>query len=174
MSATEAEAELLGKTPSEELFADAGRLVAEACAPIGDQRGSAEYKRHVAGVLTERVLRARRRPRVAGSRVMQLTVSVNGEEHTRDVEPRMLLVHFLRDELRLTGTHWGCDTSNCGTCVVLMDGYPVKSCTVLAATAAGARDPHRRGTWRSMACSTPCSRGSARCTACSAAFARRA
>jgi aerobic carbon-monoxide dehydrogenase small subunit len=68
---------------------------------------------------------------------MQVTVSVNGDERTRQVEPRMLLVHFLRDELRLTGTHWGCDTSNCGTCVVLMDGEPVKSCTVLAATAAG-------------------------------------
>jgi aerobic carbon-monoxide dehydrogenase small subunit len=68
---------------------------------------------------------------------MQVTVSVNGEEHARDVEPRLLLVHFLRDELGLTGTHWGCDTSNCGTCVVLMDGEPVKSCTVLAATAAG-------------------------------------
>ncbi len=66
---------------------------------------------------------------------MQITVSVNGEEHTRDVEPRLLLVHLLRDELRLTGTHWGCDTSNCGACVVLMDGEPVKSCTVLAATA---------------------------------------
>src|SRR4051812_21447917 len=68
---------------------------------------------------------------------MQVTVSVNGEEHTRDIEPRLLLVHFLRDELELTGTHWGCDTSNCGTCVVLMDGEPAKSCTVLAATAAG-------------------------------------
>ena len=66
---------------------------------------------------------------------MQVTVTVNGSEHTREIEPRMLLVHFLRDELRLTGTHWGCDTSNCGTCVVLMDGEPVKSCTVLAATA---------------------------------------
>jgi carbon-monoxide dehydrogenase small subunit len=69
--------------------------------------------------------------------MMQVTVSVNGEEYTRDVEPRMLLVHFLRDELGMTGTHWGCDTSNCGTCVVLMDGEPVKSCTLLAATAAG-------------------------------------
>ncbi len=68
---------------------------------------------------------------------MQVTVSVNSREYTRDVEPRMLLVHLLRDELGLTGTHWGCDTSNCGTCVVLMDGEPVKSCTVLAATAAG-------------------------------------
>ncbi|MBV9839377.1 MAG: (2Fe-2S)-binding protein [Solirubrobacterales bacterium] len=68
---------------------------------------------------------------------MNVTVSVNGHEHSRDVEPRMLLVHFLRDELGLTGTHWGCDTSNCGICAVLMDGAPVKSCTVLAATAAG-------------------------------------
>jgi len=68
---------------------------------------------------------------------VQVTVEVNGHEHTRDVEPRTLLVHFLRDDLGLTGTHWGCDTSNCGTCVVLMDGEPVKSCTVLAATAAG-------------------------------------
>ena len=68
---------------------------------------------------------------------MQVTVSVNGEEYTREVEPRMLLVHLLRDELGLTGTHWSCDTTNCGTCVVLMDGEPVKSCTLLAATAAG-------------------------------------
>ena len=68
---------------------------------------------------------------------MQVTLSVNGHEHTREVEPRMLLVHLLRDELGLTGTHWSCDTTNCGTCVVLMDGEPVKSCTLLAATAAG-------------------------------------
>ncbi|ADB51445.1 (2Fe-2S)-binding protein [Conexibacter woesei] len=68
---------------------------------------------------------------------MQVTVSVNGEEHVREIEPRLLLVHLLRDELGLTGTHWGCDTSNCGTCVVLVDGEPVKSCTMLAATAAG-------------------------------------
>jgi aerobic carbon-monoxide dehydrogenase small subunit len=67
---------------------------------------------------------------------MQVTVSVNEREYTRDVEPRLLLVHFLRDTLALTGTHWGCDTSNCGVCVVLMDGEPVKSCTILAATAA--------------------------------------
>jgi carbon-monoxide dehydrogenase small subunit len=69
--------------------------------------------------------------------MMQVTLSVNDREYTREVEPRVLLVHLLRDELRLTGTHWGCDTSNCGTCVVLMDGEPVKSCTVLAASAAG-------------------------------------
>jgi aerobic carbon-monoxide dehydrogenase small subunit len=68
---------------------------------------------------------------------MQLTVTVNGTEYTREVDTRLLLVHFLRDVLGLTGTHWGCDTSNCGTCVVLLDGEPVKSCTVLAAMAGG-------------------------------------
>ena len=68
---------------------------------------------------------------------MQVSMTVNGEEVSRDVEPRVLLVHFIRDVLGLTGTHWGCDTSNCGTCVLLMDGEPVKSCTVLAAMAAG-------------------------------------
>ena len=68
---------------------------------------------------------------------MEVTVTVNGEPVSRDVEARLLLVHFLRDELGLTGTHWGCDTSNCGSCVVLYDGEPVKSCTVLAAMASG-------------------------------------
>ena len=52
---------------------------------------------------------------------MQVTVKVNGEEYTREIEPRLLLVHFLRDELGLTGTQWGCDTSNCGVCVVQVD-----------------------------------------------------
>ncbi|MGI5245775.1 (2Fe-2S)-binding protein [Dactylosporangium sp. CA-139066] len=68
---------------------------------------------------------------------MHITVTVNGEQHTRDVEPRLLLVHFLRNELGLTGTHWGCDTSNCGVCTVTLDGVPVKSCTVLAVMADG-------------------------------------
>ncbi|MGH3437045.1 MAG: (2Fe-2S)-binding protein [Sciscionella sp.] len=68
---------------------------------------------------------------------MRITVTVNGEDYTRDLEPRLLLVHFLRDELGLTGTHWGCDTSNCGVCVVWLDGQPVKSCTVLAVMADG-------------------------------------
>jgi carbon-monoxide dehydrogenase small subunit len=68
---------------------------------------------------------------------MQVTMTVNGTEVTRDVEPRLLLVHFLRETLGLTGTHWGCDTSNCGTCVVLVDGEPVKSCTALAAMTDG-------------------------------------
>jgi carbon-monoxide dehydrogenase small subunit len=68
---------------------------------------------------------------------MQVTINVNGEDFTREVEPRLLLIHFLRDQLRLTGSHWGCDTTNCGVCVVWMDGQPVKSCTVLTAMAHG-------------------------------------
>jgi carbon-monoxide dehydrogenase small subunit len=65
-------------------------------------------------------------------------LNVNGVEHHLEVEPRLLLVHALRDQLGLTGTHVGCDTSNCGACTVHMDGHAVKSCTVLAAQADGA------------------------------------
>ncbi len=72
-----------------------------------------------------------------GRLMMQVTINVNDQDYTRDVEPRLLLIHFLRDELRLTGSHWGCDTTNCGVCVVWMDGEPVKSCTVLTAMADG-------------------------------------
>ena len=68
---------------------------------------------------------------------MQVTMTVNGEQVSADVEPRLLLVHFVRDTLGLTGTHWGCDTSQCGTCVLWVDGEPVKSCTMLAAMADG-------------------------------------
>ncbi len=66
-----------------------------------------------------------------------LTVTVNGEARSADVEPRLLLVHFLRQTLALTGTHVGCDTTSCGACTVLLDGTPVKSCTVLAVQAQG-------------------------------------
>lgn len=62
---------------------------------------------------------------------------VNGNDVTREIEGRLLLVHFLRDHLGLTGTHWGCDTSSCGACAVWLDDEPVKSCTVLAAMAGG-------------------------------------
>lgn len=68
---------------------------------------------------------------------MQITLTLNDAQVTAEAEPRTLLVHFLRDTLSLTGTHWGCDTSNCGACMVLLDGEPVKSCTVLAAMADG-------------------------------------
>ena len=70
---------------------------------------------------------------------MDVTINVNGTDYIRDIEPRMLLVHFIREELGLRGTHWGCDTSNCGTCVVWVDEEPVKSCTMLAVMADGHR-----------------------------------
>jgi len=66
-----------------------------------------------------------------------ITLTVNGEEHSAEVEPRLLLVHLLRENLNLTGTHIGCDTTSCGACTVLMDGKPVKSCTVFAVQANG-------------------------------------
>ncbi|MCY3539280.1 MAG: (2Fe-2S)-binding protein [bacterium] len=68
---------------------------------------------------------------------MQITVTVNGASETRDIEPRRLLVDFVRSDVGLTGTHIGCDTTSCGACTVLLDGQPVKSCTVLAAQANG-------------------------------------
>ena len=69
---------------------------------------------------------------------MKVSFTVNGEERSGDVEPRMLLAHFLRDELGLTGTNIGCDTSSCGACTVLIDGRSAKACTVLAVQAEGA------------------------------------
>jgi carbon-monoxide dehydrogenase small subunit len=68
---------------------------------------------------------------------MRVTVTVNGQVRTADVEPRLLLVDLIRTELRLTGTHIGCDTSSCGACTVLLDGEPIKSCTALAVQADG-------------------------------------
>jgi carbon-monoxide dehydrogenase small subunit len=68
---------------------------------------------------------------------VSVSVTVNGAQRTATCEGRTLLVHFLRDTLGLTGTHWGCDTSNCGVCVVSVDGLPMKSCTVLAAMVDG-------------------------------------
>ena len=68
---------------------------------------------------------------------MRVQLSINGDTHEADVEPRLLLVHLIRENLRLTGTHIGCDTTHCGACTVLMDGRAVKSCTVFAVQANG-------------------------------------
>jgi aerobic-type carbon monoxide dehydrogenase small subunit (CoxS/CutS family) len=68
-----------------------------------------------------------------------VSVEINGETYERDVEARRLLVHFIRDDLELTGTHVGCDTGNCGACTVVLDGRTVKSCMMLAVQADGAR-----------------------------------
>ena len=69
---------------------------------------------------------------------MEVSMTVNGTTHTNDVEPRTLLVHYLRENLRLTGTHVGCDTSSCGACTIIVNGETVKSCTLLAVQCEGA------------------------------------
>jgi carbon-monoxide dehydrogenase small subunit len=69
---------------------------------------------------------------------MKVTITVNGREYLEDVEPRLLLIHFLRVNTGLTGTHIGCDTTHCGACTVLVDGTPMKSCTMFAVQADGA------------------------------------
>jgi carbon-monoxide dehydrogenase small subunit len=68
---------------------------------------------------------------------MLVKVAINGEKHEAEVEPRLLLVHLIRETLRLTGTHIGCDTTHCGACTVLLDGRPIKSCTMFAVQAHG-------------------------------------
>lgn len=97
---------------------------------------------------------------------MKITTVVNGQTHESDVEPRLLLVQYLREVLRLTGTHIGCETSLCGACTVLVNGKSVKSCTMLAVQADGAEittieglakdgelDPTQEGFGKNTACS---------------------
>ena len=89
---------------------------------------------------------------------MEVTVNVNGTERSADVEPRQLLVHLIREEFGLTGTHIGCDTTSCGACTVLLDGVPVKSCTMFGVQADGRSVTTVEGlagrrSRRSMACS---------------------
>ena len=104
-----------------------------------------------------------------------VSMTVNGKAVTADVDPRTLLVQFLREHLRLTGTHVGCDTSQCGACVVHVDGKAVKSCTMLARAVRGrATCSTIEGLAHRTASCTRCRRRSASITACSAASARRA
>ena len=105
---------------------------------------------------------------------MKISITVNGQRHEADVEPRLLLAYFLRDDLGLKGTNVGCDTSSCGACTVLIDGESVKSCTVLAVQADGSRGDDDRGPRRRTASCIPSSRPSTRTTRSSAASARRA
>ncbi len=112
-------------------------------------RGSAEYKRHAAGALAKLAVETALK-RARGEQVevdaslclkrfpaCRLASKMNGKQYIREVEPRMLLVQFLREELNLTGTHIGCDTSYCGACTVLLNGRSVKSCTLFAFQADG-------------------------------------
>jgi carbon-monoxide dehydrogenase small subunit len=100
-----------------------------------------------------------------------IKITVNGLKHEAVVEPRTLLVYFLREHLSLTGTHVGCDTSQCGACTIQLNGRAVKSCTILAARPAGRRSPLSRSRARRRA--HPVQEGFRKNTACSAATARR-
>ena len=103
---------------------------------------------------------------------VRIGVTVNGERREAEVEARLLLVYWLRDELGLTGTHVGCDTTNCGACTVHLNGEAVKSCTVLAAQADGAEVTTIEGLAPATAACIPCRTASGRSTASSAASAR--
>ena len=102
-----------------------------------------------------------------------VSMTVNGKQASGDVEERTLLVQFLREKLRLTGTHVGCDTSQCGACVVHVDGMAVKSCTMLARRR-GANVMTIEGLGRRRRRCIRCRQRSASITACNAASARRA
>ena len=104
-----------------------------------------------------------------------VALTVNGKAVTGDVDPRTLLVQYLRENLRLTGTHVGCDTSQCGACVVHVDGKAVKACTVFAWQLEGANVTHHRGPGRAeRTAASRCRRPSASTTGCNAAIARPA
>ncbi len=105
---------------------------------------------------------------------VEISVTVNGSTHTHDVEPRTLLVHYIREQVGLTGTNIGCDTSSCGACTLHLDGESVKSCTVLAVQADGADITTIEGPGHRRRSCTRCSRRSWRTTACSAGTARLA
>ncbi len=104
---------------------------------------------------------------------MNVTLTVNGEARSVDVAPNTLLVELLRNHLGLTGTHVGCDTSQCGACTVHMNGASVKSCTMLAAQAEGARSPRSKASARRSGC-IRCRPRFANVTRCNAASARPA
>ena len=101
-----------------------------------------------------------------------VTITVNGKREVRNVEARTLLVHFLREQLGLTGTHVGCDTSQCGACVVHLDGRSVKSCAILAVQADGSEITTIEGIGTSSC--IPCRKHSANTMRCSVGSARRA
>ena len=123
---------------------EAARLAAEAAQPGSDLRGPAEYKRKVVRALAARAIRAAADRAFAGGVAMsdekqQVTLTINGQPVTAEIEPRLLLVHFIREVANLTGTHIGCDTTSCGACTVLVNGVPAKSCTMFAVQADGAQ-----------------------------------
>ena len=107
------------------------------------------------------------------SETVQITCKINGKEFTGRAEPRMLLVHFIRDELNLTGTHIGCDTGHCGACTIMMNGKTIKSCMALSYTSRRSEYSYRRGLGAEREASSVTARLSGKTTDCSAAIARQ-
>ena len=145
LQAADAEASLAGAEPTEAAFAEAG---------TSGRRGllAGHGRPRIRGVQAPRGRRVRATGPRPGARdgprglrngtrlergTMQITVKVNGADRSADVEPRMLLAHLIREEFGLTGTHVGCDTTSCGACTVLLDGRPIKSCTMFGVQADG-------------------------------------
>ena len=155
--------------------------------PPGQRRVQAPHRAHVRGPAARPASPSpkRRRPDMtslfteispepeSGVSTRRVTITVNGERRAAEIEPRLLLAHLLRQGLGLTGTHIGCDTTNCGACTVLYDGVPVKSCTMLAVQADGHEVTTVEGLATRQRAAAPSRRASSRSTASSAGSARR-
>ena len=156
IAATEAAGALIGEPLTADRIAQAADLAAAAARPRTDHRGSAEFKRHIVRTFVVRILtraagqtrRRKGRPDMtivyddhdddtSDVPVRRIKFTINGAKKVAEVEPRLLLSHLIRRGVGLTGTHMGCDTTNCGACTVLVDGQAVKSCTMLAVQADG-------------------------------------
>src|SRR5205814_5802514 len=139
IKARDAEQSLLGNPLDDASIHAAADLAAAAAQPTSDTRGPAEYKRDM--VRTSRFARCVKRlpvlQEVNSMSTHHITVTINGTPYEGDVDSRTLLVHWIRDTLRLTGTHIGCDTTSCGACTILVDGKATKSCTMFAVQADG-------------------------------------
>ena len=115
----------------------AKRAAAKTKRAAATQRAAAKTKRAAPKPKRAAAKRAPAKQAAAASAQRRITFTINGVSRSAEAEPRMLLAHFIRDELRLTGTHIGCDTTSCGACTVIMDGKAVKSCTLLCVQADG-------------------------------------
>ena len=139
--ATEMEAKLGGDF-GEGSVREAAKGLGARLDPPGDVHASADYRRHLAEVMAVRaVLQAAETSEDLGvepAASRTISVEINGELYEREVDARRLLVHFIRDDADLTGTHVGCDTGNCGACTIQLDGQAIKSCMMLAVQADGA------------------------------------
>jgi carbon-monoxide dehydrogenase medium subunit len=139
--AAEAARAVIGTSLDDATLKAAAAAAQAIMSPAADARGPVEYRKYVGGVMVTRALQRAAGRATGGREKMAKThvkMKVNGAEVEGLVEPRMLLVHFIREDLQLTGTHIGCETTHCGACTVDLDGMSVKSCTMFAVQADGA------------------------------------